>query len=76
MENESDRTILKLLEHDERFDKIEANMVTKADHAEVMSILKKILVIVKNTQEKLVMHTSWIRRNERRIEVLEGKCGI
>ena len=63
-----DKIIQKLLEHDERFDKIDEEMVKKTDIREVMNTLEEVATIVKRLDQERIFTTEWIKRIEEKVE--------
>ena len=63
-----DKVIQKLLEHDERFDRIEKNMVTKTEIGGITDTLEEIVTIVKRLDQERIFTAEWVKRIEREVE--------
>lgn len=57
-----------LLDHEERFDRIENQMVTKKDHGEVLNRLDKIIGFWKKVDQEMTFQQHAISRHERAIK--------
>lgn len=73
-EKQLDFLALKVVEHDERFDRIEERMATKDDVRMIMSSLDEVLVQMKKRDQEMAMFWHAFRRHEDRIEIVE--CDI
>ena len=63
-----DKVIQKLVEHDERLDRIEKNMVTKDDYKKHTELLESIVTIVKKTQEDHSFSIEWVKRLQSQVD--------
>ena len=61
---EDSKVIEKLIEHDERLDRIEKNMVTKLEFHELTDTMDKAMVILQRLDQERVFTSEWIRRIE------------
>ncbi|MFA5062231.1 MAG: hypothetical protein WC526_03745 [Patescibacteria group bacterium] len=62
---------IKFLEHDERLDRIEADMATKTDLNKISITLDKLVQITEKKDQELTIATHDMRIIEGRVEVLE-----
>lgn len=63
-----DFLVKKVLEHDDRLERIEENMVTKNDHQEVMNVLDKIVKMHEKMDQAFIFMGSRLRRVEDQTE--------
>jgi uncharacterized protein YjgD (DUF1641 family) len=56
-----DKVLQKLIEHDERLDRIEENMATKADTRSITGTMDEMMVILKRLDQERVFTVEWIR---------------
>lgn len=70
---DEDKIITKLLEHDERLERIEENMFTKEDSRKMMELLEGIATVCKNIQEDHVFAIEWIKRLQTKIDQQENE---
>lgn len=57
-----ERIINKLIDHDERFNRVEERMATREDIRAIMDTLEGIASVTKHTQEELAFAVAWIKR--------------
>ncbi|MCX7779085.1 MAG: hypothetical protein N2259_02480 [Patescibacteria group bacterium] len=63
-----DKIILKLLEHDERLERIEEKMATKDDMREIMEMLEGITTIAQRLDQERIFTAEWVKRIEKEVE--------
>ncbi len=63
-----DLVIKKLLEHDERFDRIENTMATKDEFRELKVLVEEVVTITKGIQKEQVAQASWLGRLQKNDE--------
>ena len=63
-----DQIIVKLIEHDERFNRLEEKMATKDDLRQVYNTLDAAMVILKRLDQERVFTAQWVSRIEQRVE--------
>jgi hypothetical protein len=63
-----DKLIRKLLEHDDRLDRIERNMASKDDVRRMTDLLEGIATICKNIQEEHTFAVEWVKRLQTQVE--------
>ena len=61
----------KVAGQDERLERIEQNMATKAEHQDVMNTLDKLVGLVEKTNQEVTMLSHGMRRQGDRIEAVE-----
>lgn len=66
MEN-TDKIIKKLIEHDDRLEKIENTMATKDDINRVMNSLDEVLTISRRLDQERIFTQEWIKRIEQEV---------
>lgn len=64
LDSQVDFIVTKVLEHDERLQRVEENMVTKKDHQEVMKTLDKLVGLVQKTDQEITFMGNRINRIE------------
>lgn len=65
------KIVEKLLEHDERFEKIELKI--DQNHQELVQGHDDIMVILRRLDQERIFTTEWIKRIDKRVEELEKK---
>lgn len=54
--------VKKLLDHDERFDRLKVTMMTKADKVELLTVIENLAAIVHKIREDQVLMIEWMSR--------------
>jgi len=62
------KVINKLLEHDDRFDRIERNLASKDDVRQMTDLLEGIATVCKNIQEDHTFAMEWVKRLQSQVE--------
>mgnify|MGYP001618081547 CR=1 FL=1 len=68
-----DKIITKLLELDERVERMEQNMVTKSDNQRVLDTLEGIVTICKRIEEDHLFAIEWIKRLQTQVDHQESE---
>lgn len=63
-----DKVIQKLVEHDDRLERIENAMMTKADGQKIMQTLDEVVIIVKKIREDHVFALEWLKRLQDKVD--------
>ena len=72
-----DKILSKLIEHDERLDRIENNMITfDGDLKGVITTLDKVLVIVQKLDQERIFTYKWISRIEGDVDRIKRRLDI
>ena len=72
VESSIDLLAVQMLKHEERLDRIEENMATKADINVITGTLDKILKMVERKDQELTVAQSWMSRTDDRLDVVEA----
>jgi hypothetical protein len=65
---QEDKIIQKLLEHDDRFDRLEKQVTTKDDLKEIKDTLEGIATIVQRLDQERIFTAEWVKRIENEVE--------
>ena len=65
-----------VVDHTERLDRIEENMVTKKDHQEVMNALDKIIKLSEKKDQELTFIGNRVRRVEDDVKQIKPLVGL
>jgi chromosome segregation ATPase len=71
IDTQIDFLVKKVLEHDERLDRIETNMATKKDIQNISGTLDKLVGLAEKKDQELTIVTHDMRHLEGRVKVLE-----
>jgi hypothetical protein len=71
-----ERLINTAQKHEERLDRIEANMATKSDIGKIMHTLNYLVKIVEKNSQEITANNHGLFRLTDRVEILEKHCGI
>jgi hypothetical protein len=66
----------KVLDHDERFERIEENMATKDDTNKIMTTLDELVGLRKKTEQELTFMGENVKRNTKDIEKIKPLVGL
>jgi len=71
-ESSIDLLAIQMLKHEDRLDRIEENMATKADIREITGTLDKIVKLVEKRGQELTVTQDWMERTDKRVDTLES----
>ncbi|MCC7356740.1 MAG: hypothetical protein IT410_03995 [Candidatus Doudnabacteria bacterium] len=71
-----EKILSKLIEHDERLDRIEQNMATKSELGALSNAIDKVLVIVQKLDQERIFTYKWISRIEGDIDRIKRRLDI
>lgn len=71
-----DAIALAVVDHTERLDRIEENMVTKKDHQEVMNALDKLIKLSEKKDQELTFMGNRVRRVEDDVKQIKPLVGL
>lgn len=66
-----DKILQKLVEHDERLDRIEQSMATKADIRDLHTVMDRALNILDRLDQERLFTVEWVKRIENDVEKIK-----